>query len=151
MSDPQKNSSSSILLVTIIVSIVLIALIWPLSQLGKGSTRIDGSADDADARIQPVARVEVQKAPVAAAASGKPRDGATIFNTICGACHNTGAAGAPKAGDKAAWAPRIAQGKEALYKSALNGKNAMPPKGGVADLSEAEVKSAVDHIVGLVK
>ena len=76
MSDPQKKSSGSILLVTIVVSIVLIVLIWPLSQLGKGGARNDGSADDADVRIQPVARVEMQKAPVAAAASGKPRDGA---------------------------------------------------------------------------
>lgn len=148
MSDQQKNPSSSILLRTIVIAVVLVAVIWPLSQLGKGSSA-SSSAEDADVRIQPVARVEIQKA--APAASGKPRDGATIFATICSACHATGAAGSPKAGDKAAWAPRIAQGKEALYKSALNGKNAMPPRGGAADLSDAEVKAAVDHIVGLAK
>ncbi len=150
MSDQQKNSSRSILIVIVVVSLVLIALIWPLSQLGKGKSVAMGG-DDADSRIQPVARIEVQKVAAAPAASGKPRDGATIFNTICGACHNTGVAGAPKSGDKAAWAPRLAQGKDGLYKSALNGKNAMPPKGGAADLSEAELKSAVDHLLGLVK
>lgn len=149
MTDQQKNPSRSILIGTIVAAIVLVALIWPLSQLGKGSDTAN-NAEDADVRIQPVAKVEVQKA-APAAAGGKPRDGATVFNTICGACHTTGAAGSPKAGDKAAWAPRIAQGKEALYKSALNGKNAMPARGGAADLSDAEVKAAVDHIVGLAK
>ena len=74
-----------------------------------------------------------------------------MFNTICTACHTTGAAGAPKAGDKAAWAPRIAQGNETLYKSALNGKNAMPARGGAADLTDAEVKAAVDFLVGKAK
>ena len=148
MSNQQKNPSRSILLVTSIVAIVLIAVIWPLSQLGKGSDAAN-SAEDADVRIQPVARLEIQKA--VPAASGKPRDGVTIFNTICSACHNTGVAGAPKTGDKAAWAPRIAQGKEILYKSVMNGKNAMPPRAGAADLTDAEVKSAVDHIVGLAK
>ncbi|WP_287669102.1 c-type cytochrome [Accumulibacter sp.] len=67
------------------------------------------------------------------------------------ACHASGAAGAPKAGDKAAWAPRIATGSAALIKSAINGKNAMPPKGGNPDLSDAEVKAAVEHLVGLSK
>ena len=148
MSNQQKNTSGTILKITIAITIVLIVLIWPLSQLGKGSLSSGGS-EEVDVRIQPVARVEIQKE--APAADGKPRDGATIFNTICSACHNTGVAGAPKAGDKAAWGPRIAQGKEVLYKSALNGKNAMPAKGGAADLSEAELKSAVDHLVGLVK
>jgi cytochrome c5 len=62
-----------------------------------------------------------------------------------------GVAGAPKAGDKAAWAPRIATGKDALYKAALHGLNAMPPKGGNMSLSDADVKAAVDYMVSLVK
>ncbi|HQO29833.1 MAG TPA: c-type cytochrome, partial [Accumulibacter sp.] len=72
-------------------------------------------------------------------------------NAVCNACHGTGAAGAPKAGDKAAWAPRIAAGMPALLESATKGKNAMPPKGGAADLSDAELKAAVEHLVGLAK
>jgi cytochrome c5 len=63
------------------------------------------------------------------------------------ACHATGAAGAPKLGDKAAWAPRIKTGNEALYASVLKGKGAMPPKGGNAALSDADVKAAADYMV----
>ena len=144
----KENFSKSTLLITIVLSIVLIALIWPLSQLGKGHAPA-GNGDEADVRIQPVAKFEMPKA--VAKSDGKPRDGATIYGSICMACHGTGVAGAPKAGDKAAWAPRLAQGKEALYKSALNGKNAMPPKGGAADLTDAELKAAVDHLTGLAK
>ena len=66
-------------------------------------------------------------------------------------CHAAGVAGAPKFGDKAAWAPRIAQGKAKLYESALHGKGAMPPKGGAADLSDDEIKGAVDYILTKVK
>lgn len=146
----EQHSSKGIMWKTIIVAVVLIALVVPFT-VKTFSSAADTSkgADEAEVRIQPVARFEMAKA--APASDGKPKDGATVFNTVCGACHNTGAAGAPKAGDKAAWGPRIAQGKETLYKSALNGKNAMPPRGGAADLSDAEVKAAVDHIIGLAK
>lgn len=145
----EKHSSKGIMWATIVIAIVLIAIIFPLTNRTYSSAADAGSnAGDAEIRIQPVAKFELAKA--APAASG-PRDGATIFNSICGACHNTGAAGAPKVDDKAAWAPRVAQGKEALYKSALNGKNAMPARGGASDLSDAEVKATVDFIVSKVK
>ncbi len=145
----QQNSSRSILIVTVVVAIVLIVVIWPLSMIGKGSVKT-GSSDDADLRIQPVARLELAKA-AAAKSDGKPRDGASVYNSVCMACHASGAAGAPKAGDKAAWAPRIATGTAALIKSATNGKNAMPAKGGNPDLTDAEIKAAVEHLVGLSK
>ena len=133
----------------IVVAAVLIAVIFPLAVKHPGSAADSVSGnDEADGRIQPVARFELAKAE-APAASG-PRDGATIFNSICGACHNTGAAGAPKVDDKAAWAPRLATGKAALINSVTNGKNAMPPKGG-ATLSEEEIKNAVDYIMSKAK
>ncbi len=78
-------------------------------------------------------------------------EGQKVYQQACFACHGTGAAGAPKLGDKAAWKPRIAQGKEVLYKSAIEGKGAMPPKGGRADLSDADVKAAVDYMVAQSK
>ena len=92
--------------------------------------------------------------PVAASASA-PSAGATvdlakgesIYGMACLACHTTGAAGAPKLGDKAAWAPRIAQGMEVLHASAINGKGAMPAKGGRADLSDDKIRSAVVYMV----
>lgn len=139
----QRHSSRTIMIVTIVVAIVLILIIWPLSMIGKGNPST-GSSDDAELRIQPIARVEMQKAEVKS--DGKPRDGETVYNTICKACHETGMAGAPKTGDKAAWAPRIATGTAALIKSATYGKNAMPPKGG-GNLSDDELKAAVDYLV----
>ena len=78
-------------------------------------------------------------------------DGAATYKEACSACHITGAAGAPKLEDKAAWKPRIAQGKDALYASVLKGKGAMPPKGGRADLSDDVVKAAVDYMVSQAK
>jgi cytochrome c5 len=77
--------------------------------------------------------------------------GKKVYDGLCVACHATGAAGAPKLGDKAAWAPRIAQGMDTLYKTSLNGKGAMPPKGGNTSLSDGEVKAAVDYMVAQSK
>jgi len=77
-------------------------------------------------------------------------DGAETYSKACAACHASGAAGAPKLDDKAAWAPRIAQGKDALYTAVLKGKGAMPPKGGQVQLSDDVVKAAVDYMVSQV-
>jgi cytochrome c oxidase subunit 2 len=90
-------------------------------------------------------------APAAAGAAAAPTDGKTVFDTTCTACHSTGAAGAPKFGDKAAWAPRLGQGKAALYNAALHGKGAMPPKGGNTALSDDAVKAAVDYMTAAAK
>ena len=148
MANKPQNSSRTIMMITIAVAVVLVVLVWPMSMIGKGDTQVDAS-EDAELRILPVARVEMQKAP--AKTDGKPRDGETVYKAVCTACHATGLAGAPKTGDKAAWAPRIATGLEALQKSAANGKNAMPARGGAADLSDAELKAAVDYLVGQSK
>ena len=148
MTNKQQHSSRTIMTITIVVAAVLVVIVWPLSMMGKGDIT-SGASDDAELRIQPVARVEMQKAVVKS--DGKPRDGATIYNTVCTACHATGVAGAPKTGDKAAWAPRIATGNAALLKSATDGKNAMPARGGAADLTDAELKAAVDYLVGKSK
>jgi cytochrome c5 len=92
-------------------------------------------------------------AATAAPAEAKPDagKGKAVYDATCGVCHAAGVAGAPKAGDKAAWAPRIATGIEALYASSLKGKNAMPPKGGNLALADADVKAAVDYMVGLAR
>ncbi|HWN30175.1 MAG TPA: c-type cytochrome [Burkholderiales bacterium] len=77
--------------------------------------------------------------------------GKTVFEANCAVCHVPGAANAPKFGDLAAWKPRLQSGVESLYKSAIGGKNAMPPKGGNATLADADVKAAVDYIVSQAK
>jgi cytochrome c5 len=85
-----------------------------------------------------------------AAAAAKP-NGKEVYDTTCMACHATGAAGAPKFGDKAAWAPRIKTGIDALHASALKGKGAMPAKGGNTALADADVTAAVDYMVAAGK
>lgn len=74
-------------------------------------------------------------------------DGQQIYQSTCQACHATGAAGAPKLGDKEAWAPRISQGMDTLVANALSGKNAMPPKGACGSCSDEDIKSAVQYMV----
>ena len=112
------------------------------------------------ARISPVAKVAVAGqdnsalAPEAAAApvvAAEDLPGETVYNQACVACHGAGIAGAPKFGDKAAWAPRIAQGADTLHKHAIEGfqgkAGLMPPKGGRTDLSDQSVINAVEYIV----
>ena len=83
----------------------------------------------------------VTAGPVAAA------DGKAVYDKTCAACHKVMA---PKLGDKAAWAPRIKQGADALTASAIKGKGAMPPKGG-SSLPDADIKAAVEYIMSQAK
>ncbi|MFC2973201.1 c-type cytochrome [Azotobacter bryophylli] len=87
----------------------------------------------------------------AAAAGGAARGGDEIVAKYCGACHGTGLLNAPKVGDSAAWKARASErgGLDALLKSAVNGRNAMPPKGTCADCSEDELKGAIKKMSGL--
>jgi cytochrome c5 len=117
---------------------------------------IDPNAPAAPAAAPaPATNVAAASAPAPAAAAPAAKagagDGKKTYETVCFACHGSGVAGAPKFGDKAAWAPRVAQGKEALHASALKGKGAMPAKGGNTSLSDADVKAAVDYMVAAAK
>ena len=124
---------------------------------GHGN-KAENSTDNAaiEKRIAPVAQVtEAGDQPAAAAGAPAEVSGKDVFTSACFACHGTGAAGAPKAGDKGAWSPRIAQGNDTLYNHALHGftgkSGTMPAKGGRADLSDDAVKAAVDYMVSLAK
>jgi cytochrome c5 len=107
-----------------------------------------------EARITPVGEVCLEGdnscGVVAAVASAGPRSGEDVYNAACMACHSTGAAGAPKVGDAAAWGDRIAKGIDVLYGSGLNGLSGtgMMAKGGCMNCSDDEVKSAIDFMVG---
>jgi cytochrome c5 len=92
----------------------------------------------------------VVTAPAAGAAADVPSTGEQAFTKVCSACHATGVNGAPKIGDHAAWGPRIAQGKETLYKDAIAGKGSMPPKGGT-NWPDATIRMTVDYMVSLNK
>ncbi|HEX7327167.1 MAG TPA: c-type cytochrome [Casimicrobiaceae bacterium] len=87
-------------------------------------------------------------------AAGAPADaaeGKKVYDETCHVCHATGLLGSPKFGDKAAWAPRIAQGMNTLYNAALHGLRSMPPKGGNASLTDAQVKAGVDYMTSAAK
>ena len=88
-------------------------------------------------------------APVIASAAGAP--GKALYDQACAVCHAAGVANAPKLGDKAAWAPRIATGIDALTQSVIKGKGAMPPKGTAMAASDADLKAAVSYMVGAAK
>ena len=88
---------------------------------------------------------------LAAFSQGVMADGKTVYTQTCAACHAAGVAGAPKTGDKAAWAPRLGSGRDTMVTSVLKGKGAMPPKGGNASLSDDDVKAAVDFLVSQAK
>lgn len=78
-------------------------------------------------------------------------DGKAVYDKTCVACHASGVANAPKFGDKAAWAPRVATGKDAMFAAVIKGKGAMPPKAGAADLKDDEIKAAIDFMVAAAK
>ena len=97
-------------------------------------------------------------APATAAAGNAaaiPKSGTELFDQTCSACHGQGIGGAPRAGDKAAWAQRIAKGKSVLYDHAIHGftgtAGMMPPKGGRTDVPDDLVKQAVDHMVQMAQ
>jgi len=101
-------------------------------------------------RAPAAAAVAAAPPPAAAAAGAKP-DGAKVYAAGCNACHVAGVAGAPKFGDKAAWAPRAQLGLDALTASVVKGKGAMPPKGGQMNASEAELRAAVEYMLAAAK
>ncbi|TLY65437.1 MAG: cytochrome c5 family protein [Gammaproteobacteria bacterium] len=90
-----------------------------------------------------------------AVVAAMPQNGTQLFEQTCNVCHGQGIGGAPKAGDKAAWAARIAEGKAMLYEHALKGfqgkAGVMPPKGGRMDAPDDLVKQAVDHMVQMAQ
>lgn len=108
-------------------------------------------------RIKPVGQVCVEgdpcasAAPVQAAASSGPRSGEEIYGSKCMACHDTGAAGAPMKGNAGQWAPRIEKGMDQLIANAINGINAMPPKGTCGDCSDDEIRGVVEYMVNASK
>ena len=73
--------------------------------------------------------------------------GEQIYQSACFACHMTGVAEAPKLDDPAAWEPRLAQGMAGLIQSSINGKGAMPPKGGFAHLTEDDLRNAIEFML----
>ena len=104
-----------------------------------------GAAPAAEAASAPAAEAPVAAAPAAAEADLAAGEG--IYGRACVACHATGVAGAPKLGDQAAWAPRVAQGMDAMLATAVSGRGAMPPRGTCMDCSDADLQAAIAYMV----
>ncbi|HUF82694.1 MAG TPA: c-type cytochrome [Burkholderiales bacterium] len=171
------KTPQQLIVVVVLAFAIPIALIVMLTQLITGSVDMSKSnpalSEEAIAkRLKPVGDVAIDPnqpkpapgapavavaaapipgAPPAAAAPADAGKGKSVYDSACMVCHAAGVAGAPKTGDKAAWAPRLKSGMDTLYTSSIKGKNAMPPKGGNLSLADADVKAAVDYMVGLVK
>ncbi len=112
-------------------------------------------ANKSGASFKEPAASKASAAPAPATAAAAPAAGAgngkKVYDSACVACHASGVAGAPKFGDKGAWAPRLATGLDALTASVIKGKGAMPPKGGNASIPDADIKSAVEYMTAAVK
>lgn len=130
------------LLVPIIIIVLLIQYVSNGQKVGAGSSAQTPEA--IVARISPVAN----EGYTFKDASGPKvlQSGEAVYKMVCSACHDSGAAGAPKFADAAAWGPRIAQGFDKVLAHAMGGLNAMPAKGGNPDLDDVEVARAVVHL-----
>ena len=164
------NVFSAVIGALVAIALVLVAISRVVDSGPKGARDTDDPLMQASAheRIRPFGQVAVAgednaalairqtAVPVAGGAPGAgagvaaPMDGKSVFDAACAACHGTGIAGAPKIGDKAAWAPRIAQGAATLEQHAIAGfqgaTGIMPPKGGRTDLSDEAVRNAVEYM-----
>jgi cytochrome c5 len=157
------NSFSLVLGILIVFAIILFGVARSIGAdtQGKDVLLEKLHLEGVQQNIAPFARVAiagkdnsalaVTAAPAAAgAAADVPTSGEQAFTKVCSACHTAGINGAPKIGDHAAWGPRIAQGKETLYKDAIAGKGNMPPKGGT-NWPDATIRMTVDYMVSLNK
>ena len=129
--------------------------VFGLGAVLAGSVQAATDEDAIRDRIKPIGDVcvEGQDCGAAAAASAPAeatsaaRSGDAVYNSSCFACHGTGAAGAPMLGNAKQWEPRVAQGMDSLVANAINGINAMPPRGTCASCSDDEIKAAVEYMV----
>ena len=113
-----------------------------------GATAPGGAATMAAA---PGAATSTPPAATATAAAPATAGPPALYTSACSVCHTAGIAGAPKTGDKAAWAPRIAQGEATLVQHAIKGIGAMPPKGGATNASDADIKAVVGYMIAAAR
>lgn len=131
-----------------------VSLALLLSACGKEeSAAPEAPAPTASEAAAPAAPTVAAAEPEAKPEAVENALGKKVYGNVCSMCHAAGVAGSPKPGDKADWGPRIAQGKDTLYKHALEGftgaKGMMPARGGSTTLKDDEVKAAVDYMVSL--
>lgn len=161
MSTVESAIAVAIGAIGLVVGIVLLVQFATSSYTSRDTSKESAMSHDAImARLKPVGEIGMydpnapQPAaakPVAVAAAPSANKGESTYKGICVGCHGAGVMGAPKFGDKAAWSARVAKGLDALYVSAIKGKNAMPAKGGNPALADDDVKAAVQYMVNAAK
>jgi cytochrome c5 len=138
-----------LVIIAIVISFVAIGLVdeKPMSAAAEKKVldRIKPLGELATTLAEAKKASPIVEPPVVVAT--EPMSAEQVYNTACMACHSTGVAGAPKTGDVAAWAPRIAQGESVLFEHATKGFKGMPARGGSAQLSDADVTAAIDYMV----
>lgn len=102
-------------------------------------------------KMKKIVNVIVTSAVLGFGGQAVAADGQAVYQKSCQSCHASGVAGAPKLGDKEAWAPRIATGMDAMFAVAISGKGAMPPKGACMDCSDDDLKAAIEYMVSQSK
>jgi len=135
------------------VQLLLVAIVAALYFYYSGSAdKHDEAATEPNPKVhaaaknlKPVGKVAL-RSNTESSGDNKARSGKQVYDAACFACHNTGVANAPKPDDKAAWEPRVAQGLESLLKTAINGKGAMPPRGGNPAVTDEELKNAIIYM-----
>jgi cytochrome c5 len=142
----------------LIIFFVVKVILSSMQDVSKNVVAPESMADkDVIERIQPVAQVYVGEAPVIEAVATEPAEavgtagGEQVVTQVCALCHSTGMMSSPKLGSADDWAPRIEKGVDVLYSNAINGFNMMPARGGRPDLSDDDVKAAVDHMLATAK
>ncbi len=136
------------LIVTVVLSFVIpiLVIILLVNWVTAGDRPAAGSeslgAEATALRIAPVAKIEI----IDTSGPAKVKTGEEVYKAVCAACHNNGVAGAFKFGDKAQWAPSIATGLDTMVSNAINGKNAMPARGGNPNLTDIEITRAVVYM-----
>lgn len=115
----------------------------PKSEVSDTPTPVEQAIEVA----APVEEQAVAEASQQAAEQTAVVDGQKTYQTYCKACHATGVAGAPKLGDKDAWAPRIYKGDDAMFSTVIKGLNAMPPKGACMSCSDDDLRAAMEYMV----
>lgn len=145
----------TITIIVVIGIIVFFTVAFLLYQkLGQPPAMNDFEREAIQERLKPIGQIsisaqqpETEQQVAQAQPTQEPKSGQEIYNSVCMACHATGVSNAPKLGDQAAWQERYAKGKDALMNSVFNGLNAMPPRGGNADLSDEELERAIDYML----
>lgn len=155
MSEEQMNDSTfnRLFIIMILAMTVLTAIIMVLASFASSdvNSKLKEQSEQENTqkiaeRLAPVGEFSATTVAAVEPVAAADLTGAAAYQP-CAACHVSGAAGAPIVGDTAAWAERLKKGTETLYSNAINGINAMPAKGGFANLSDNTVRAAVDYML----